>query len=33
MDKEIAECNFVSVQVDEAANISGKEQLSIILRF
>ena len=33
IDKEIAECNFVSIQFDETADISGKEQLSLILRF
>ena len=33
IDKEIAECNFVSIQVDETADISGKEQLSLIQRF
>ena len=33
IDKEIAECNFLSIQVDKTADISGKEQLSLILRF
>ena len=31
IDKEIAECNFFSIQVDEKADISEKEQLSLIL--
>ena len=33
IDKEIAECNFVSIQVDETVDISGKEQLSLTLCF
>ena len=34
IDKEIAECNFVSIQVDETADISGKEQLGeVVERF
>ena len=33
INKDIAERNFVSIQVDETADISGKEQLSLILRF
>ena len=31
IDKETAECNFFSIQVDEKADISDKEQLSLIL--
>ena len=33
IDKEIAGSSFLSIQVDETADISGKEQLSLILRF
>ena len=33
IDKEIAECNFFSIQVDEMADILDKEQLSLILCF
>ena len=33
IDKEIAECSFLSIQADETAYISGKEQLSLILPF
>ena len=33
IDKELAECNFESIQVDKTADISRKEQLSLILRF
>ena len=33
IDREITECNFLSIQVDETTDIATKEQLSVILRF
>ena len=32
VDKEIENCRFLSIQVDETADVSTKEQLSVIIR-
>ena len=33
VDKEIENCRFLSIQVDETTDVSTKEQLSIIIRW
>ena len=32
IDKEIENCRFLSIQVDETTDVSTKEQLSVIIR-
>ena len=32
IDKEIKNCRFLSIQVDETTDVSTKEQLSVIIR-